>query len=145
MKTITFYSYKGGVGRSLALANIATRLAEFGKRVCLLDFDLEAPGLHYKFHNAQKIEIKQGIVNYIHKFSNEGKEPGNISDFAYPFFNFSYSNKDTPETILIPAGNINSSDYWKDLSSINWNDLLFENSSGLHFLLNLNYQIFITF
>ena len=30
MKTITFYSYKGGVGRSLALVNIATRLAEFG-------------------------------------------------------------------------------------------------------------------
>ncbi|MBU0764165.1 MAG: AAA family ATPase, partial [Bacteroidetes bacterium] len=38
MKTITFYSYKGGVGRTLALANIAKRLAEFGKKVCLIDF-----------------------------------------------------------------------------------------------------------
>ena len=68
MKTITFYSYKGGVGRSLALANIATRLAEFGKKVCLLDFDLEAPGLHYKFSTLlsnQKKEIKNGIVDYI--------------------------------------------------------------------------------
>jgi cellulose biosynthesis protein BcsQ len=26
MKTITFYSYKGGVGRTLALVNIANRL-----------------------------------------------------------------------------------------------------------------------
>ncbi|MBK7057003.1 MAG: AAA family ATPase [Leptospiraceae bacterium] len=43
MKTVTFYSYKGGVGRTLALANIAMRLSEFGKKVCILDFDLEAP------------------------------------------------------------------------------------------------------
>ena len=46
MKTITFYSYKGGVGRSLTLSNIATRLADLGKKVCIIDFDLEAPGLH---------------------------------------------------------------------------------------------------
>lgn len=45
MKTITFYSYKGGVGRTMALANIAWRLAVKGKRVGVLDLDLEAPGL----------------------------------------------------------------------------------------------------
>ncbi len=49
MKTITFYSYKGGVGRTLALANVAMRLSEFKKKVCMIDFDLEAPGLHHKF------------------------------------------------------------------------------------------------
>lgn len=42
MKTLTFYSYKGGVGRSLALVNIATRLSEFGKKVCIIDFDLRS-------------------------------------------------------------------------------------------------------
>jgi MinD-like ATPase involved in chromosome partitioning or flagellar assembly len=36
MKTITFYSYKGGVGRSLTLSNIAMRLADLGKKVVLL-------------------------------------------------------------------------------------------------------------
>ena len=51
MKTITFYSYKGGVGRTLALSNVAIRLAELGKNVCVLDFDLEAPGLNFKFKN----------------------------------------------------------------------------------------------
>src|SRR5258708_1479869 len=74
MKTITFYSYKGGVGRSLALANIATRLAELGKKVCLLDFDLEAPGLYYKFSsliNSKNFEIKQGIVDYIYQFADD--------------------------------------------------------------------------
>jgi cellulose biosynthesis protein BcsQ len=41
----TFYSYKGGVGRSMALANAAHILAQFGLRVLMIDFDLEAPGL----------------------------------------------------------------------------------------------------
>lgn len=41
----TFYSFKGGVGRSMALANVADRLARRGLRVLAIDFDLEAPGL----------------------------------------------------------------------------------------------------
>src|SRR5882724_3937262 len=48
-RIITFYSYKGGVGRTFALANIAVLLARRGKRVLLMDWDLEAPGLHRYF------------------------------------------------------------------------------------------------
>lgn len=46
---ITFYSYKGGTGRSMALANIAWLLASNGLRVLVIDWDLEAPGLHRYF------------------------------------------------------------------------------------------------
>ena len=46
---LTFYSYKGGTGRSMALANIAWILAANGKRVLAVDWDLEAPGLHKYF------------------------------------------------------------------------------------------------
>lgn len=42
---IVFYGLKGGVGRSTALAMTALGLAKEGKRVLLLDFDLESPGL----------------------------------------------------------------------------------------------------
>lgn len=42
---IVFYSIKGGVGRSTALAATAWALAEQGKRVLVLDLDLESPGL----------------------------------------------------------------------------------------------------
>jgi len=42
---IVFYGIKGGVGRSTALAMLAYRLASNGKRVLLLDLDLESPGL----------------------------------------------------------------------------------------------------
>jgi hypothetical protein len=41
----TFYSYKGGVGRSQAAANVAYTLAGWGRHVLLADMDLEAPGL----------------------------------------------------------------------------------------------------
>jgi tetratricopeptide (TPR) repeat protein len=42
---VTFYSFKGGVGRSMALANVAEILADWGYRVIICDWDLEAPGL----------------------------------------------------------------------------------------------------
>jgi cellulose biosynthesis protein BcsQ len=45
-RVTTFYSYKGGVGRSFLLANVAWTLARWGQRVLCLDWDLEAPGLH---------------------------------------------------------------------------------------------------
>jgi cellulose biosynthesis protein BcsQ len=40
----TFYSYKGGVGRTLALLNVAALLAANGRKVVAVDLDLEAPG-----------------------------------------------------------------------------------------------------
>jgi len=48
-KITAFYSYKGGVGRSMAIANVATLLAKQGHRVLVVDFDLDAPGLHRYF------------------------------------------------------------------------------------------------
>jgi Mrp family chromosome partitioning ATPase len=45
MFIISFYSYKGGVGRTATLLNTAWYMALRGRRVALLDLDLEAPGL----------------------------------------------------------------------------------------------------
>jgi cellulose biosynthesis protein BcsQ len=47
---VTFYSYKGGVGRSMVLANVAVQLAKARQRVLMVDWDLEAPGLERYFH-----------------------------------------------------------------------------------------------
>ncbi|WFU91988.1 hypothetical protein QA644_34345 (plasmid) [Rhizobium sp. CC1099] len=46
----TFYSYKGGSGRSMTLANVAWALATNDNKVLAIDWDLEAPGLHRYFH-----------------------------------------------------------------------------------------------
>jgi cellulose biosynthesis protein BcsQ len=48
-RIVTFYSYKGGTGRSMALANFAWILAACGRSVVAIDWDLEAPGLHRYF------------------------------------------------------------------------------------------------
>jgi cellulose biosynthesis protein BcsQ len=48
-RVVTFYSYKGGVGRTMALVNTAAALAQRGMRVLLVDFDLEAPGMTHFF------------------------------------------------------------------------------------------------
>lgn len=42
---VVFFSIKGGVGRSTALAATAWHLAQAGRRVLVLDLDLESPGL----------------------------------------------------------------------------------------------------
>lgn len=42
---VVFYAMKGGVGRSTAVAACATALAQAGRRVLVLDLDLESPGL----------------------------------------------------------------------------------------------------
>ena len=45
MYVVTFYSFKGGVGRTLALLNVAYEIADAGQRVLVVDFDLEAPAI----------------------------------------------------------------------------------------------------
>jgi Mrp family chromosome partitioning ATPase len=49
VRTISFYSYKGGTGRTLLVANLAVYAARLGQTVAMVDLDLEAPGLAYKF------------------------------------------------------------------------------------------------
>ena len=66
-KVITFYSFKGGVGRSMALANIACLLAhkqkkEKGQNVLMIDWDLDAPGLHHFFRKFGVSSSKKGLV-----------------------------------------------------------------------------------
>lgn len=65
---ITFYSYKGGVGRSFALANIAVLLARWGHRVLCVDWDLEAPGLHAYFRPMMSADPTGGVVDLVDDF-----------------------------------------------------------------------------
>jgi len=62
MYVTTFYSFKGGVGRTMALVNVAVELALQGKRVVAVDFDLEAPGLD-TFDLGRPAETTPGIVD----------------------------------------------------------------------------------
>lgn len=140
MKTITFYSYKGGVGRTLALSNIATRLAEFGKTVCMIDFDLEAPGIPYKFKKQLKsMEFETGLVDYLQHYVKYRQAPPNVKDFITTV---QEENGKQKEITLLPAGNIYSKDYWVKLSSIGWDKFFYEkDSTGVEFFFDLKEKI----
>ena len=64
---ITFYSYKGGTGRTMTLANVAWILASHGYKVLVIDWDLEAPGLHrfyYPFLIDHNLSSSEGIIDF---------------------------------------------------------------------------------
>lgn len=65
----TFYSFKGGVGRSMAMASTAWLLARRGLRVLAIDFDLEAPGLERYFFNDERaledLRSKPGLIDLL--------------------------------------------------------------------------------
>jgi MinD-like ATPase involved in chromosome partitioning or flagellar assembly len=74
---VTFYSYKGGTGRTMALANIAWILASNGQRVLAIDWDLESPGLHKFFHpflDGATITDTPGVIDIIRNYQRAAIE-----------------------------------------------------------------------
>lgn len=82
----TFFSYKGGVGRSMALANVGFLAALAGKRVLLMDWDLEAPGLHVYFRgitdpaSAGDIRKAKGVLDLFVDWREDMAAAGNAGD-----------------------------------------------------------------
>lgn len=71
---ITFYSYKGGVGRSMALANVAVLLSRWGYRTLIVDWDLEAPGLEYFFKSHVDLDYVCKQPGLIDLLTNAAKQ-----------------------------------------------------------------------
>jgi len=90
---VTFYSYKGGVGRSMALVNVGEILADIGYDVVLCDFDLEAPGLEQYVTDAREdvagLRARPGVVDLLEEYKElladpagpDKEPPGAASDF----------------------------------------------------------------
>jgi len=71
-RIITFYSYKGGTGRTMALANTAWILAANGRRVLTVDWDLEAPGLDRFFRpflDPDALAATSGVIDIITEYA----------------------------------------------------------------------------
>ncbi|HTE33078.1 MAG TPA: AAA family ATPase, partial [Chryseolinea sp.] len=81
-RIVTFYSYKGGVGRSMALANVAAALAKWDYKTLVIDWDLEAPGLENYFAgylDLEKVRSKSGVIDLLRlQLNSELVEPGDI-------------------------------------------------------------------
>jgi ABC-type glycerol-3-phosphate transport system substrate-binding protein len=98
----TFYAFKGGTGRTLALANVARFLAEeMGYRVGLIDLDVDSPGLVHEplcasldptdADNANRTELqniidqKKGFVDCFLDWCSDPEKVGKqIGDYVIP-------------------------------------------------------------
>ncbi|MGA7934238.1 MAG: AAA family ATPase [Kovacikia sp.] len=100
---VTFYSFKGGVGRSTALGMVAISLANRNRRVVVVDFDLEAPGISILFRPnlASENEAESyGILDYLHQRHLTPEE--NIPPIANCIHQVDLPGRG--ELFLVPAG-----------------------------------------
>lgn len=140
---VTFYSYKGGMGRTTTMVAYALSLATNSdlskrKRVVIVDCDLEAPGYLNFFdlseHNGLKSGKKNGLVEFISDAQLTNKPQDlDINDYIINVgldneSSFAYKNLDN--IWIVPAGNLNEgysdfeggadrNDYLEGLAKIN--------------------------
>jgi MinD-like ATPase involved in chromosome partitioning or flagellar assembly len=122
MYVTTFYSFKGGTGRSMALVNVAVEMAKSGLRVLIVDFDLEAPGLD-TFNLPRPQKTTKGMVDFISEYLEKGEIP-NVSEFIYK----STLTNVEGELWIMPAGKPGD-EYDSRFKSIDWREL-YENRNG---------------
>jgi MinD-like ATPase involved in chromosome partitioning or flagellar assembly len=134
-RIITFYSYKGGTGRSMALANIAWMLASAGRRVLAIDWDLEAPGLHRYFRPFlidDELAATDGLMDFVDAYANEAIKPAEGApntdpDWFLPYTDFSDYVVSVNFSHFRPGGKIDflpagrqGDRYTLAVSSFNW-------------------------
>ena len=117
MYVTTFYSFKGGVGRTMALVNVAVELAQRGRRVLAVDFDLEAPGLD-TFNILRSRKRCPGMVDFVTEYLDTGRAP--------EVERFIHDSKHVPENggclQVMPSGEQHDQ-YATSFREIDWFDL----------------------
>ena len=63
-RIVSIHSYRGGTGKSNTTANIATLLAAEGRRVGVVDSDIQSPGIHILF-GLDEAEMKHSLNDYL--------------------------------------------------------------------------------
>lgn len=123
------YSFKGGMGRSSTLAYLAYLYYLTGKKIVVLDFDFEAPGIASLFFNKSERESKAGILDYFIDLNLE--EELKLDDY---FLQFEVSDK-SGNLYLFPSGiDYDIENYINKISKIDFNSDSYR--QGLNKLLN---------
>ncbi|MBN1937393.1 MAG: SUMF1/EgtB/PvdO family nonheme iron enzyme [Anaerolineae bacterium] len=137
----TFYSYKGGVGRSMALANVAELLYQAGLKVLVVDWDLEAPGLEKFFPvNLEQVLERPGIIDMLVSYKEQMSQglPALDENEPLPFerpeqfaVNI-YSDESAGQLGLLTAGRrsrAHFAEYAHTILAFDWSDF-YENWDG---------------
>ncbi|MBS9385871.1 MAG: hypothetical protein HEQ24_17285 [Dolichospermum sp. BR01] len=114
---VNFYSYKGGMGRTTTLTSYAIHLAlAKGKKVVIIDCDLEAPGYLNFFNLSENRSLlagdKNGIVEYLLDEQFIKEEKPNLEDY---YLHWNDPKTGEGDIFVFPAGNL--SDEFTDESN----------------------------
>jgi cellulose biosynthesis protein BcsQ/archaellum component FlaC len=142
-KIYTFYSFKGGVGRSMALANIAVLVAAQGKKVLIVDFDLEAPGLEHFFlrHDpglADRLSSQPGVIDLLGPSPLDWTSLRTSVELDFESTPQGTEDRGTgpvPQLDLIHSGRASRprEAYTDQVQQLNWSDLYAEHDIGTRF------------
>ena len=126
---VTFYSFKGGTGRSMALANIACQLArqQADAEILMIDWDLEAPGLDRYFQGqiGGLTQTQPGLIDFFERADHLSGDPGDPGRPEDPALIDSidpqaYMVRTGPGNLwLMTAGRFDGS-YPRRVSTFNW-------------------------
>ena len=154
---ITFYSWKGGTGRTMSMANVGCALARMGKRVLLVDFDLEAPGLDKYFQNDEAksfgirlavAEQHDGVLGLLEQASRRASSSPTAQDWRKRLKRIDLprsTNKSSQvngslvgSLQMLPAGR-QGQDYSARLANFSWN-AFFRDAGGGTWLEKLRHE-----
>lgn len=111
---IVFYSFKGGLGCSTCLAAFAIQRARAGERVCVLDLDLDSPGVgRLLSEDASGRTASWGVVDYLIEQSYNAP----LSDYYHRCDRVAGAG----ELIVFPAGRIDEA-YTDKLARVDMED-----------------------
>ena len=133
MYTTSFYSFKGGVGRSLALVNVGFELAKRNHCILFVDFDLAAPALD-TFNSLAPRKSRLGMVEFINAYLNTG-QVDEIDKYVHKC-NTEFAGDGA--LWLMPAGSSKSS-YVNSFLDIDWEEL-YANQNGFLLMEELKHQ-----
>lgn len=143
-RVLTFYSFKGGVGRTMLLANTAYRLAnKHGLKVIAVDWDLEAPGLHRFFGvSAEDAAKAPGLLDYFCEWRDAVKrqdpEAPDITGALIPITDQKHAPR-FGSLALLTAGRIDER-YDIRLAGLDWQEF-YQSSAGASAVETLRAQL----
>jgi len=123
---ITFYSYKGGVGRSMALANIAYELSKRKFKVLVVDWDLEAPGIERFFNNFKIENSSEGLLQLLLAYKNNCNP--NYQNFLWEIDTLN----EFPISLLQSGRDKDPMSYSSLLQNFDWSDFFTNKKGGYH-------------
>lgn len=140
---ISFYSYKGGVGRTQLAANLAAYLCYYKQRkVLIIDWDMEAPGVDF-FFNFDRTIVKHGLLDLFNEFVKTVRNKEKVEETDLPkifqengksdyILNLVKNSNGEGKIDLIPAGNYNDN-FVKKVTAFDWFEF-YDTLNGKYFI-----------